>query len=161
MTLDLRFARPLLLACLALLQGCSLFSFSSEVTKVDLSLVSDERLNPDLNDRPSPIVVRLLELRHPVAFENADFFSLYQRPGEVLKPDLVAQEELEVRPGEERELRLSVQPGSAYVGVLAAYRDLPESAWRVVIPLREKDHNPVTVRLGEHGIEATERGSED
>ncbi len=83
-----------MLAVLALLAGCSTLSPYSRLTKLDLALSAGERVNPDLNGRPSPVVVRLFELKHPVAFENADFFSLYERPKETLDPDLVTSEEL-------------------------------------------------------------------
>ena len=111
-----------------------------------------ERLNPDINDRPSPIVLQLIELKNPVAFEHADFFSLYQRPREVLAPDLVAMEELELRPGEERTYKLSAQPESRYLAVLAAYRDLPQAQWRIVLPLDSKERNEVELLLDEQGI---------
>ncbi|AHL74122.1 type VI secretion protein [Stutzerimonas stutzeri] len=149
-----RFLPAALIAALALLGGCSAFSPNSDLTKLDLSLQGSDRLNPDLNGRPSPIVIRLIELKHPVAFENADFFSLYQRPKESLSPDLVIQEEMELRPGEQRDLKLFVQEGSRYVGVLAAYRDLPESNWRFVIPLEHKAQNRIELGLDEHGIQA-------
>lgn len=60
-----------MLAVLALLAGCSTLSPYSRLTKLDLALSAGERVNPDLNGRPSPVVVRLFELKHPVAFENA------------------------------------------------------------------------------------------
>ncbi|MCQ4249163.1 type VI secretion system lipoprotein TssJ [Pseudomonas stutzeri] len=151
-----RFLPAALIAALAVLGGCSALSPNSDLTKLDLSLQGSDRLNPDLNDRPSPIVIRLLELKHPVAFENADFFSLYQRPKEALSPDLVIQEELELRPGEQRDLKLFVQEGSRYVGVLAAYRDLPESGWRFVIPLEHKAQNRIELRLDERGIQTVD-----
>ncbi|VXD04136.1 Type VI secretion system protein VasD [Pseudomonas sp. 8Z] len=141
-----------LCALLLTLTGCSALSPYSTMTKLDLSLTGSDQLNPDLNGRPSPIVVRLMELQHPVAFENADFFSLYQRPKEALAPDLVAFEELELRPGETRELKLSVQEGSRYVGVLAAYRDLPEASWRYVIPVEALQRNQAHLSLEERGI---------
>lgn len=144
--------RLLPLALLLALGGCSALSPWSETTKLDLTLAGDQRLNPDLHDRPSPVVLRLLELKHPAAFENADFFTLYQRPKESLQPDLVSSEELELRPGETRSLKLSVQPGSRYLGVLAAYRDLPESSWRLVVPLEERRHNRIELDLDARGI---------
>ncbi len=149
-----RFLPAAAFAAIATLSGCSALSPSSDLTKLDLSLQGSDQLNPDLNGRPSPVVIRLLELKHPVAFDNADFFSLYQRPKEALSPDLVIQEELELRPGEQRDLRLFVQEGSRYVGVLAAYRDLPESNWRFVIPMQHKAQNRIELRLDEHGIKA-------
>ena len=156
-----RFTCLALLAALLGLSGCSALSPYSDMTKLDLTLNGSDELNPDLNGRPSPIVLRLIELKHPVAFETADFFSLYQRPKEVLAPDLVVLEELELRPGETRELKLSVQKDSRYVGVLAAYRDLPESNWRVVIPLQEKERNSSVLTLNAQGIKTQDDTSKE
>lgn len=152
----LRFLPLALLTALLGLSGCSSLSPYSDTTKLDLSLTGSEKLNPDINGRPSPIVLRLIELKHPVSFENADFFSLYQRPKDALSPDLVTLEELELRPGESRELKLSVQDGSRYVGVLAAYRDLPESSWRYVIALQPQELNKVELNLDALGIKAVD-----
>ncbi|AMR65171.1 type VI secretion system lipoprotein TssJ [Aquipseudomonas alcaligenes] len=142
-----------LLSLFTALGGCASLSPYSDTTKLDLKLQASEELNPDLRGRPSPIVVRLLELKNPSSFNSADFFSLYQRPKESLMPDLVSFEEMEVRPGEARELKLSVQPGSRYVGVVAAYRDLPEANWRYVVSLEEGEINQAGVMLGERGLE--------
>lgn len=156
-----RFTCLALLAALLSLTGCAALSPYSDMTKLDLTLNGSDELNPDLNGRPSPIVLRLIELKHPVAFETADFFSLYQRPKEALSPDMVVLEELELRPGEQREMKLSVQPGSRYVGVLAAYRDLPESNWRVVIPLQERERNSSVLTLDALGIKAQDDANKE
>lgn len=150
----LRFLPLTLLSAVLSLTGCSAMSPYSDTTKLDLSLTGSDQLNPDINGRPSPIVLRLIELKHPVAFENADFFSLYQRAKEVLAPDWVTFEELELRPGEKRQLKLSVQPDSRYVGVFAAYRDLPESSWRYVIGLQPEALNQAALQLDAQGIRA-------
>jgi len=63
----------LLALCAVLLAGCTALSPYSHVTKLDLTLSASDQVNPDLHGRPSPVVIRLLELKHPVAFENADF----------------------------------------------------------------------------------------
>src|SRR5690606_24652797 len=102
--------------------------------------------------RPSPIVVRLVELRHPAAFENTDFFALYQNPRQSLAPDFVTQEEFELRPGNWHAVKVHVQPGSRYVGVLPAYRDLQETRWRQVIVLSEGGRHPVRLHLDEQGV---------
>ncbi|UCO98900.1 type VI secretion system lipoprotein TssJ [Metapseudomonas lalkuanensis] len=147
-----RFQPFAVLALVLLVTACSAISPYSRMTKLDLSLSASDQLNPDLDGRPSPIVVRLLELKHPVAFENADFFSLYERPKESLAPDLVTSEELELRPGETRELKLSVNEGSRYVAVLAAYRDLPETRWRYVVALTPEQLTSAKLRLEQDGI---------
>lgn len=138
-----------------LLAGCSTLSPYSHVTKLNLNLTASDQLNPDLNGRPSPIVVRLFELKHPVAFENADFFSLYERAKESLVPDLVSTEELELRPGETVELKLSVEEGSRYVGVLAAYRDLPDTQWRYTLQVTPVEVTNADLTLDQSGIRNT------
>lgn len=135
-----------------LLAGCTTLSPFSTMTKLNLTLRSSDQLNPDLNGRPSPVVVRLYELKHPVAFENADFFSLYERPRESLAPDLVSSEELELRPGETVELRLDIARGGRYVGVLAAYRDLPQTRWRYTLPVAAQRLTEVNLTLDRDGI---------
>ncbi|WP_454877071.1 type VI secretion system lipoprotein TssJ [Pseudomonas farris] len=143
------------LTALVLLAGCSSLSPYSTVTKLNLKLTASDQLNPDLNGRPSPIVVRLLELKHPVTFENADFFSIYERAKESLAPDLVASEELELRPGETIEFKLSVEEGSRYVGVLAAYRDLPETKWRYTVQITALEVTEADLTLDQAGIRNT------
>lgn len=141
-----------------LLAGCSALSPLSSLTKLDLTLAAGERLNLDLHGRPSPVVVRLIELRHPVAFENSDFFSLYERAEQVLPKDWVSAEELELRPGERRLLKLSVAPHSRYVGVLAAYRDLPHVQWRWVLPVAPQRRTQAELLLDETGVCPVDRG---
>ena len=138
-----------------LLSGCS-FKQSSPNTRIDLHLIGSDKLNPDLHGRPSPIVLRLYELKNPVAFEHAEFFSLYQQPQETLSLDLIAHEELELRPGEKHELNLLTTPAGGYLGVLAAYRNLPEANWQVVIPLRVGELNEVKLQVDELRIRREE-----
>ncbi|WP_025858372.1 type VI secretion system lipoprotein TssJ [Pseudomonas sp. CHM02] len=140
------------LLALGLLAGCSTLSPFSTLTKLDLALTASEGVNPDLHGRPSPVVVHLLELQHPVAFENADFFSLYDRAEQTLPKDWVSREELELRPGQQLALKLSVQPRSRYVGVLAAYRDLPHVQWRLVLPVAPGQLTRAAMVLDQTGV---------
>lgn len=141
-----------LMVALGLLAGCSSVSPFSSLTKLDLMLTAGDGVNPDLHGRPSPVVVHLVELRHPVAFENADFFSLYDRAEQALPKDWVSSEELELRPGERLELKLSLAPQSRYVGVLAAYRDLPHVQWRLVLAVTPAQLTRADVVLDQAGI---------
>lgn len=139
-------ASPLILA------SCAALSPFSTMTKLDLTLTASDQLNPDLNGRPSPVVLRMFELKHPVAFENADFFSLYERPRETLSPDLIASEELELRPGETVVLKLDIAGGGRYVGLLAAYRDLPHAQWRYTLPVAPAHITEASLILDQDGI---------
>ncbi|KRP66586.1 type VI secretion system lipoprotein TssJ [Pseudomonas orientalis] len=140
------------LLMLGLLTGCSALSPFSTLTKLDLVLTANEHLNPDLHGRPSPVVLQLIELRHGAAFENADFFSLYDNAEQVLPKDWVSSEEVELRPGDRLVLKLRIEPGSHFVGVLAAYRDLPHVQWRLLVPLTAQQLNRAELVLDQDGI---------
>ncbi|AZE99817.1 Type VI secretion lipoprotein/VasD [Pseudomonas orientalis] len=140
------------LLMLGLLTGCSALSPFSTLTKLDFVLTANEHINPDLHGRPSPVVLQLIELRHGVAFENADFFSLYDNAEQVLPKDWVNSEEVELRPGDRLALKLRVEPGSHFVGVLAAYRDLPHVQWRLLVPLIAQQLNRAELVLDQDGI---------
>ncbi|MFL1545734.1 type VI secretion system lipoprotein TssJ [Pseudomonas sp. O39] len=146
-----RVALPLLVV-LSLLVGCSSVSPFSTLTKLDLTLTASEQVNPDLHGRPSPVVVHLLELKHPVAFEHADFFSLYGRAEQALSKDWVSSEELELRPGEQVSIKLRSEPQSRYVGIVAAYRDLPHVQWRWVVPLAPQQVTRTHLVLDQSGV---------
>lgn len=148
-----RVALPLLVV-LGLLGGCSSLSPFSTLTKLDLTLAASEEVNPDLHGRPSPVVVQLFELKHPVAFEHADFFTLYGHAEQALPKDWVSSEELELRPGEQVALKLRSEPQSRYVGIIAAYRDLPHVQWRWVLALAPQQLTRAHLVLDQSGIRA-------
>ena len=150
-----RVALPLLVV-LVLLGGCSNLSPFSTLTKLDLTLAASDEVNPGLHGRPSPVVVQLFELKHPVAFENADFFTLYGHAEQALPKDWVNSEELELRPGEQVALKLRSEPQSRYVGVVAAYRDLPHVQWRWVVPLAPQHVTRAHLVLDQSGVRVAE-----
>jgi type VI secretion system protein VasD len=126
--------------CLALavvfvtMPACSLFSTESkkeEPVQLDISLQAATDLNPDLKSRPSPMIMRVYELKSEATFVQADFFSLQNNERATLTEDLLARDEFIVRPGDRRGLiRRKIHPQTGVLGVFAAFRDLPRSTWR-------------------------------
>ena len=143
-----------MLLLIGLLAGCSAISPFSTLTKLEVAVTASDHVNPDLHGRPAPVVVHLLELRHPVAFENADFFSLYSNAEQALPKDWVGSEELELRTGERQALKLRLEPQTRFLGVLAAYRDLPHVQWRLVIPVTPQQLTLADLVLDQAGIRA-------
>ena len=151
-----RVTLALLLLMFGLLAGCSAASPFSKLTKLDMALTASELVNPDLHGRPSPVVVQLIELRQGVAFEHADFFGLYGNAQQTLPKDWVGSEEVELRPGDRLALKLRIAPDSRFVGVLAAFRDLPHVQWRLLVPLTVQQRNRVELVLDQGGIRVAE-----
>lgn len=116
-------------------------------TQVDASIMAVADLNPDGNGRPSPVVVRVYELKTLSVFENADFYSLYDEEAATLGPDLIARDELEIRPGDERKYEKALDPMARYLGVIAAFRDLENARWRSFVKLGEDKRVSLQIKL--------------
>lgn len=108
-----------------------------EQTKLQLSIEAAAGVNPDASLRPSPIKVRIYELKDSGSFSEADYFSLDSSDKITLAADMLARDEFILRPGESRTLERKSNAQTTAIGVLAGYRDLPNATWRVVYKLKE------------------------
>ena len=133
-------SRSALGACIAgvavALGGCASKPAKPVETKAVLAAAAD--VNPDSTGRPSPIVVRIYQLRGDTEFNNADFFTLFEKDKETLGASLIARDEKTLFPGQRLEIDLPLSADTRFVGALAAYRDLAASRWRAEIGRPEK-----------------------
>ncbi len=116
-------------------------------TRMEATFEASPGLNPDPSGRPSPIVIRLYELTSLAAFENADFFALYEDGMDLLGEDLQYMEVLEFNPGEQTVVERELHPETLFVGIVAAYRDIEHAAWRSAAEVQPGKKNPLVVKL--------------
>jgi len=104
----------------------------SKGTTIDGRITAAADLNPSVSGRPSPLVLRVYELRSATAFNQSDFMALYQGDQAALAADLVAREEITLQPGESRPLKKPLGADTRFIGVVGLYRDLEHARWRAV-----------------------------
>lgn len=122
------------LSTLTILSGCA--STASRLpTPYQVMLQASDDVNPDSRERPSPVQVTLYELKSEAALDNTDFFTLQADPQAALGDDLLAVEQFILGPGQERNIRRAGSVDARALAVVAAYRDLERSQWRLVVPL--------------------------
>lgn len=145
-TIDWKFP-ALILALLFLAGGCARDK-APDPSPVSLELSAATDANPDRNERPSPVLVRVYELRSPGAFETADFFAMLEQDKAVLGGEMVNSWEFQLDPGESTRLDASFQASSGFIGVFAAFRDIERAQWRAVSPIRPGRENEMAVTVG-------------
>ncbi|WP_416762649.1 type VI secretion system lipoprotein TssJ [Roseateles sp. So40a] len=145
-----------------LLAGCSsmdkLNPFSSSVkpTEVRGTITASAQLNPSVNKRPSPLLVRVYELKSANAFNSADFVSLYQKDQAELGTELVAREEMTLQPGESRTIaKKTLSPETRFIAVFGAYRDLEHARWRAVTPVAVGKKQEIVIQADELSVSAS------
>jgi len=107
-------------------------------TKSAMTLAASADTNPDANGRPSPVVVRVYQLKTDAAFKGAEFFALYDDDQKVLGQELISRDEFVLAPSEKKTIDVAVSRDTRFVGALAAFRDIRNAQWRglVVAPQR-------------------------
>ncbi|WP_321808501.1 type VI secretion system lipoprotein TssJ [Burkholderia sp. BCC1993] len=124
----------IVLECALLLPGCGATERAAAVPyAITVDVAPD--VNPDLNRKPSPIVLKVFQLRAASAFDGADFFSLQGKPENILGADLLGTDRVILRPGESRTLHYRGNVEAGAIGVIAEYRMLDKNRWRLTVPL--------------------------
>jgi type VI secretion system protein VasD len=134
-----------------LLGGCA---SAPEPTLVSGRLQAANDVNPSVSKRPSPLLVRVYELKSATAFNSADFVALFQRDQAELGADLLGREEFMLNPGESRPITKTLAPETRFIGVFAAYRDLERARWRAVVAIEPGKKHNLLVRADELAISA-------
>lgn len=123
-------------------------------TEVTGTLQAAANINPSPSKRPSPLLVRVYELKSVTAFNNADFISLYQRDQAELGAEMIGREEVILNPGDARPINKLTAPETRFVGVFAAYRDLDHATWRGVLAIQPGQKQRILINAGELSISA-------
>lgn len=141
----------LALLLLTSISGCTVANYVVPAYST-LTFDVSNKANPDLNGRPSPVVIYVYELTSNTLFENQDFFSLYENAETVLGPDLVAKKEFTFSPGSVEKYEVSMSPEVEYVGVVAAFRDIENANWRKIMPIDKTGYKEHKVIIGQLSV---------
>lgn len=94
------------------------------------TITAAANLNPSVSQRPSPLNIRLYEMRSVADFAKADFMALYQADVATLGSGLVLRDEFTLLPGESRAYQRTLSSETRFIAVFAAYRDVERATWR-------------------------------
>jgi type VI secretion system protein VasD len=123
--------------------------------QVSGTIQASAQVNPSASKRPSPLLMRVYELKSVAAFNSADFMSLYQGDQAALTTEMIAKEEYVLAPGESKAFAKTLSPDTRFLGVVAAFRDLEHSKWRSVVAIQPGQKQQVVIKAGELSVEAS------
>lgn len=131
----------------ALSSGCS--SLNNAIgdyleLDTDLQIIFnvESDINPDDTNKPSPVFLRLYELKSTKMFNKSDFIDLYEKDKDILGADLVKVQKIKrLKPGESRDDHFVLEKDTQYVALYAEFLKYRDSEYRIVIPVTR--HNIV------------------
>lgn len=131
-----------------LVVACSSGPPAAKTTSLEFGIEADQEINANANGDPSPIVLRVYELKTKNAFEQASFFELLDSDTAKLGADLVAKREFEVKPGEKSSVKRDSPAEAKHIGVIAGFRQIEVAQWRSLVDIVPDRDNAflITVR---------------
>lgn len=148
----LMFVSVLMVTTMVFLSGCG---GAPKRENVGLQINATADVNPDLQGRPSPIILHVLELSSEEQFNRLDYVSLTQSSGAALGPDLLGKTRLVLSPGGNSQLPLELNPQTTFIGLVAGYRDIDNAAWRTSVAISQGDTKGIIITLEHHSIVTT------
>ena len=148
--------------CTAINQGVG--GYLGLDTDLKLSFAVDADINPDERKKPSPLYLRMYELKSTKMFNKADFISLYERDSEVLGADLIAVQKLKpLKPGENRDDSFVLDSKTTYIALYAEFLQYKDSVYRVIIPVVPNNvvSTTATIRISGNKLKVIEGGGFD
>lgn len=103
--------------------------------KAMMTIEAASDVNPNDAGRPSPVVVRVYQLKNDAAFRDADFGKLYGDDQAALGQDVVRRDEYTLSPSERRAVEVELPNEGVVVCAIAAFQSIDTSVWRACAKL--------------------------
>jgi type VI secretion system protein VasD len=122
--------------------------------QIRISATTD--VNPDVEARPSPIILHVLELTGIDEFNRADYFSLTRQDANALGGDVLSKTEIILTPGASKTIEMELKQKAAYLGFVGGYRDIDNSRWRISQEVTPGSTDWIAVELGKQQVTINE-----
>lgn len=142
----MRWIQCLFLVSVVLLNGCAVANYVVD-PYTNIRFEASETINPDASGRASPLVIRVYELKAVDTFRSAGFFDLYDEPEAVLEDDLLAMEEVVLRPELVELLPMVLDRKSRYIGIVGAFQNIDEAGWKMILDASPKGYKDITIAV--------------
>lgn len=152
MTVDGRIYQTAFLVFLIIaLTGCG----GPSPIRIKGSITTSQDVNPDAAGQPSPVVIRIYQLRSAGPFMDTDFFELYENGVATLGENLITWEELLLQPGVDLEYNTKFDPETKYLGLIVGYRDIENARWRELVTIPDKRKVHLYIQLDSLAVSAS------
>ncbi|MDD1783969.1 type VI secretion system lipoprotein TssJ [Enterovibrio sp. ZSDZ35] len=131
---------------------------TAPVFKITIKAASN--INPNVDDLPSPVEVRVYQLKDSEAFNQTDFIQIYSDDQGALKADLLSKRYLpSVVPGETTSEFIPASAETKFVGIIVAFANYREANNKVIYESLGNFSQILSLQLD--GINLTMTGEEE
>jgi type VI secretion system protein VasD len=122
-------------------------------TLVTLNFVTADDINPDADQRASPVVVKVFKLTDDRRFKRADFLSLFEGADSRLGDNLLGLVTLkEFAPGEVRQEVIKLSDDTQFIGIMAEFSDYTNAKPLLTLAIVPHKNNHYDIGLSKASV---------
>lgn len=103
---------------------------------------ASDRLNTDEQNNSLPVNVHVYQLSSVDKFESANFNELWLNFKNILGDTLLAENEFNLNPKEEKVVQFQQEKSARYIGIVAIFRTPSNQNWRIIEKLSDNISYP-------------------
>ncbi|MDI2091866.1 type VI secretion system lipoprotein TssJ [Commensalibacter oyaizuii] len=133
--------------CLLVLSGCGSSKKDVQQASVNepekahhikelyLQFNTDKNLNPDQDNQPLSVMVRIYQIKDNQAFLQTNYKDLLKEKNDVVKQNTLSRYDIILKPNEKILLHRSLEKETIYIVIVAFFRkpDLEKNNWKAII----------------------------
>lgn len=120
----------------------------------DITVSSSQTVNPDGNQRPSPVQFKIYELSSRSTFDNLSFDRAFYDAKTFLSDELISEVSYTLQPSSTIEHRVKLQKNTYFIAIVAGYINIDDARWKHVYDVKPYGHYSRDITLGAQGIVA-------
>jgi type VI secretion system protein VasD len=118
----------------------------------EITIEASANVNPDGNNRPSPIQVKIYELSTRSTLDNLDFDRAFYSADTLLSDELLSEAEYTLQPGEIIEHTVPLQKSAKFIAITAGFIDIDNARWKHIYKVKSHGHYNHYITIGEKEI---------
>ncbi|WP_036178405.1 type VI secretion system lipoprotein TssJ [Marinomonas sp. MED121] len=137
---------------LVFLAGCSSspteYDPTQEPTRVTISMLADEKVNPNSSGEATPIEFTVFELEDDSMFMSADYEQLIEDFKAALSSNYIDNYDYVLLPSQFKFIEsIEIDEDTNYIGVMVSYSDPDTSQWKKVVKVKPlgRDYHLLTL----------------
>lgn len=123
---------------------------------VEVRVTVSETLNPDTNERPSPLVLSIIQLDSESAFQSASVSELLNISESAPINGFIKKDSALLFPGKDQELDLEVSDDAEFIGVVAGFQ-IEDGDGKQLIPLKSALSRDLCIVVADTSLTKAER----
>lgn len=105
-----------------------------------ITITSSSKANPDINNKASPVQIKIYELTSRSTFDNLDFDRAFYNAKSVLSDELLSEEEYTIQPSEKIKHTVNLQKETKFIAILSGFIDVDNARWKHIYKVSPYGH---------------------